>query len=124
MKFLDDAAVLAHGFRFRPAWWSPRVPESWGGFLEQLPAQERGYHRITRADLLAAATDHGLPHALLAVTPGERAVRHSSSAAELGYSGTTTLDESTSPCTQSPRSCGTATPSRPTPRCCAEGHTI
>jgi hypothetical protein len=66
MKFLDDAAVLAHGFRFRPAWRSPRVPESWGGFLEQLPAQERGYHRITRADLLAAATDHGLPHALLA----------------------------------------------------------
>jgi hypothetical protein len=43
-----------------------RVPESWGGFLEQLPKRDRGYRTITRADLLAAATDYGLPHALLA----------------------------------------------------------
>ena len=36
-----------------------------GGFLNQLPAEDRGYHRINRADLLGATTEHGLPHALL-----------------------------------------------------------
>ncbi|MBB5168085.1 hypothetical protein [Mycobacterium sp. AZCC_0083] len=66
MEYLDDDGVLSHGFRFRPSWWTPRAPEGWGGFLEQLPAQERGYHRIAREDLLAAATDRGLPQALLA----------------------------------------------------------
>lgn len=66
MEFPDDDEVLAHGFRFRPAWWTPRVSEGWGDFLEQLPAQDRGYHTITRADLLDAANGHGLPEALLA----------------------------------------------------------
>nr|WP_299858102.1 hypothetical protein [Sphingomonas bacterium] len=66
MEYPSEDAVLSHGFRFRPIWWTPRVPEAWGGFLEQLPAQERAYHRIARADLLAAATDQGLPQALLA----------------------------------------------------------
>lgn len=66
VDYPDSEAVLSHGFRFRPAWWTPRVPAGWGSFLERLPAEERGYHRIARADLLAAATDHGLPQALLA----------------------------------------------------------
>lgn len=66
MDFPDDDEVLAHGFRFRPAWWTPRVSDGWGGFLEQLPAQDRGYCPITRADLLDAAETHGLPQALLA----------------------------------------------------------
>jgi hypothetical protein len=66
VEYPDRATVLAHGFEFRPAWWTPRVPENWGGFLEQLPARDRDYRTITRADLLAAATDYGLPHALLA----------------------------------------------------------
>lgn len=66
MDFPDDDEVLAHGFRFRLAWWTPRVSDGWGGFLEQLPAQDRGYCPITRADLLDAAETHGLPQALLA----------------------------------------------------------
>lgn len=66
MEFPADEEVLAHGFRFRPAWWTPRVSEGWGDFLEQLPARDRGYRTITRADLLDAAASHGLPHALLA----------------------------------------------------------
>jgi hypothetical protein len=66
VEFPNDDAVLSHGFRFRPAWWTSRVPEGWGDFLDQLPAQERRYHRIARADLLTAATDHGLPQALVA----------------------------------------------------------
>jgi Putative 8-oxoguanine DNA glycosylase OGG-like protein len=66
VDFPDDDEVLAHGFRFRPAWWTPRVSDGWGGFLEQLPAQDRGYCPITRADLLDTAETHGLPQALLA----------------------------------------------------------
>ncbi|OHU01582.1 hypothetical protein BKG61_08725 [Mycobacterium syngnathidarum] len=66
MEFRSDDEVLAHGFRFRPAWWTPRVPESWGNFLEQLPAVDRGYRTITRADLLDTANRHGLPQSLLA----------------------------------------------------------
>lgn len=66
MEFPADEEVLAHGFRFRPAWWIPRVSEGWGNFLEQLPARDRGYHTITRADLLATAKSHALPQSLLA----------------------------------------------------------
>lgn len=66
VDYPNGDAVSSHGFWFRPAWWTPRVPARWGGFLEQLPEQERGYHRIARADLLAVAADHGLPQALLA----------------------------------------------------------
>lgn len=66
MQFPTEEQVLAHGFWFRPTWWTPRVPTGWGDFLEQLPARERGYHAITRADLLATPTLHGLPQALLA----------------------------------------------------------
>ncbi|MGE2728982.1 hypothetical protein ACQI4F_05875 [Mycolicibacterium vaccae] len=66
MQFPTEEQVLAHGFRFRPAWWTPRVPQGWGEFVEQLPARDRGYRIITRADLLDAATSHGLPQTLLA----------------------------------------------------------
>lgn len=66
MEFHSEDEVLDHGFCFRPTWWVPRVAEEWGAFLEQLPACERGYRSITRADLLDAATTHGLPQALLA----------------------------------------------------------
>ncbi|OBK50179.1 hypothetical protein A5656_27385 [Mycobacterium gordonae] len=66
MEFPADEEVLAHGFRFRPGWWTPRVSEGWGDFLEQLPAGDRGYRTITRADLLDTANSHGLPQALLA----------------------------------------------------------
>ncbi|WP_395307532.1 hypothetical protein V4U86_19215 [Mycobacterium sp. AMU20-3851] len=65
LDFPDEATVLDHGFRFRPIWWTSRVPIGWGDFLTQLPASERGYHHITRADLLAAP-EIGLPQALLA----------------------------------------------------------
>lgn len=64
MEFPDEASVLTHGFRFRPVWWTPRVSQEWGGFLSELPALDRGYHRIERADLLNAVAK-GLPHALL-----------------------------------------------------------
>jgi hypothetical protein len=37
-----------------------------GRLPRRAAGQERDYHRITRADLLAAATDYGLPQALLA----------------------------------------------------------
>lgn len=66
MQFPTEEQVLAHGFEFRPTWWTPRVPQGWGDFLSQLPARDRGYRIITRADLLDAATSHGLPQALLA----------------------------------------------------------
>ncbi|ALM19125.1 8-oxoguanine DNA glycosylase OGG fold protein [Mycobacteroides abscessus] len=66
MEFPTDEEVLAHGFRFRPTWWTPRAPAGWGDFLSQLSARERGYHAITRADLLAAPSCHGFPQALLA----------------------------------------------------------
>lgn len=64
VEFPTASAVESHGFRFRPIWWTLRVPADWGSFLTDLPALERGYHRIDRADLLSA-TDRGLPHALL-----------------------------------------------------------
>ena len=66
MEFPAADEVLAHGFQFRPAWWTTRVSEGWGDFLEQLPDEGRGYRSITRADLLDTATSHGLPQALLA----------------------------------------------------------
>ncbi|OBG45677.1 hypothetical protein [Mycolicibacterium fortuitum] len=65
-KLPTDDEVLAHGFRFRPTWWTPRVSEGWGDFLEQLPDESRGYRTITRADLLDTANSHGLPQSLLA----------------------------------------------------------
>lgn len=66
MEFPADEEVLAHGFRFRPAWWTPRVSDGLGDFLEQLPDVGRGYRTITRSDLLDSATSHGLPQSLLA----------------------------------------------------------
>ncbi|AYM43071.1 hypothetical protein [Mycobacteroides chelonae] len=66
MEFPTGEEVLAHGFRFRPTWWTPRAPLGWGDFLEQLPDRGRGYRLITRADVLCAASNHGLPQALLA----------------------------------------------------------
>ncbi|MBE5488557.1 hypothetical protein E3G71_001058 [Mycobacteroides abscessus] len=66
MEFPADEEILAHGFLFRPTWWTPRVPQGWGDFLEQLPGRDRGYRLITRADVLGAATSHGLPQTLLA----------------------------------------------------------
>lgn len=63
MDFPDENSVLGHGFRFRPIWWTPRVPNGWGNYLNQLPPVDRGYHRINRADVLLA---DGLPEALLA----------------------------------------------------------
>ncbi|UJL30431.1 hypothetical protein NWT09_29265 [Mycolicibacterium sp. jd] len=66
MQFATEEQVLEHSFWFRPTWWTPRVPAEWGDFLSQLPARERGYHVITRADLLAVPSRHGLPQALLA----------------------------------------------------------
>lgn len=46
--------ILAHGFDFRPTWWQRRVDPSWAAFLTDLPIadQGRGYHHITRRDLL------------------------------------------------------------------------
>lgn len=64
MEFPDESTVLRHGFRFRPVWWTPRVSSDWGSFLTELPALDRGYHRIDRADLLNAPAK-GLPQALL-----------------------------------------------------------
>mgnify|MGYP000452705932 CR=1 FL=1 len=64
VDFPDEATVLTHGFRFRPNWWTPRVSTECGGFLAELPALDRGYHRINRADLLGAPTV-GLPQALV-----------------------------------------------------------
>ena len=56
--------MLNHGFRFRPIWWTPRVSAEWGSFLTELPALDRGYRRINRADLVSAPT-RGLPQALV-----------------------------------------------------------
>lgn len=64
VEFPDEATVLTHGFRFRPTWWTPRVSTECGRFLTDLPAFDRGYHRINRADLLSAP-DVGLPQALV-----------------------------------------------------------
>jgi hypothetical protein len=33
VEFPTDDQVLGHGFRFRPIWWTPRVPREWGRFL-------------------------------------------------------------------------------------------
>lgn len=63
MKFPNEDSVLGHGFRFRPIWWTPRVPNGWGSYLNEMPALDRGYHRINRSDVLDAG---GLPQALLA----------------------------------------------------------
>ena len=63
VEFPDEDGVLGHCFRFRPIWWTPRVPSGWASYLNELPALDRGYHRITRTDLLNA---DGLPQALLA----------------------------------------------------------
>ena len=60
---LDDPAsgpVLDHGGTFRPRWWQrPTVPAEWSAFLSELPPDERGrgYHRITRRNLLADNQD-------------------------------------------------------------------
>lgn len=65
MEFPSDDDVLGHSFRFRPIWWTSRVPAEWAGFLNELPALDRGYHRISRADLLQSSASH-LPRALVA----------------------------------------------------------
>ena len=59
--FISRAEVLNHSFKFRPEWWLPRVPESWGSWLRDLPddAQGRGYRRIARRDLLTLPRDTG-----------------------------------------------------------------
>lgn len=63
MEFPDEDQVLAQGFRFRPIWWTSRVPREWGRFLNELPAEAGEYRRITRRDVLIA---HGLPQSLVA----------------------------------------------------------
>ncbi len=66
LTFKKEYEVLGQGFKFRPHWWTDRLPESeWGEFLNWLPALERGYHWIDRADLIASNHD-GLPNALVA----------------------------------------------------------
>lgn len=64
VEFPAETAVESDGFRLRPIWRTPRVPAEWGSFLADLPALDRGYHRIDRADLLSTPA-RGLPHALL-----------------------------------------------------------
>ena len=59
----------------------------WGTFLEQLPAGDRGYRTITRADLLDTATCHGLPQSLLAGYVWGPVARRSSSGAAHGVPG-------------------------------------
>jgi hypothetical protein len=65
LMFPNEADLLGQGFEFRSAWWTPRMPAEWGGFLGRLPATQRDYRRISRFDLLAAASQ-GLPQALVA----------------------------------------------------------
>ena len=48
--------MLGHGCRFKPAWWTDRIPQPWSNFLSELPVLEDGHHRITRADVLRSAT--------------------------------------------------------------------
>ena len=62
--FSTNDEVLTHGFDFRPTWWQPRVDESWGPFLGDLPVATGGrdYHRIARQDLLTA-NHEGTPRA-------------------------------------------------------------
>jgi len=53
--------ILDHGFDFRPAWWTrPYIQRTWSQPLHELPGAERGrgYHRITRRDLLAGPRPH------------------------------------------------------------------
>lgn len=54
-QFPGARAVLDHGFDFRPQWWRDRTPEAWSAFLSGLPvaSRGRGYHRITRGDLIS-----------------------------------------------------------------------
>jgi hypothetical protein len=71
VEYPDETELLAQGDRFRPGWWTSRVRNpAWCAFLSTLPAEERGYHVITRADFLQAAdsTDgtNRLPCALVA----------------------------------------------------------
>ncbi|MEV4619297.1 hypothetical protein AB0J74_11395 [Asanoa sp. NPDC049573] len=59
--FWSDEEVLDHGFNFRPDWWRTRIPNDvWTASLHRLPDATggRGYHRVTRADLLRARTDN------------------------------------------------------------------
>lgn len=53
--FPDARTVLDQGFDFRPKWWRDRTPAAWSTFLSELPlaSQGRGYHHITRADLIS-----------------------------------------------------------------------
>ena len=84
VDFPDDDEVLAHGFRFRPAWWTPRVSDGWGGFLEQLPAQDRGYCPSHGPICSTPRRPTGCRKHCSPVTCGEPAARHSSSGAEHG----------------------------------------
>jgi hypothetical protein len=54
-QFPEARAVLDHGFDFRPQWWRDRTPDAWSAFLSGLPVARRGrgYHRITRGDLIS-----------------------------------------------------------------------
>jgi hypothetical protein len=63
----DERTVLAHGSDLRPAWWQERTPGGWSNFLSALPASSRGrgYHRITRNDLLSRNTVGGSSSTLL-----------------------------------------------------------
>lgn len=65
MEFCSEEEVLAQGFRFRPAWWTGRIPREWGEYLNDFPDEGRDYRRITRGDVLQAI-GRGLPHALVA----------------------------------------------------------
>lgn len=68
---LGTERMLDQGFRFRPPWWTSRVDDpSVSGWLDALPADPggRGYHRITRGQMLSVAdgTDGWEVRALLA----------------------------------------------------------
>ena len=53
----DRDVLLGQDFKFRPQWWSSKVDHpKWSDWLGDLPKAEDGYHRISRADLLDAAT--------------------------------------------------------------------
>jgi len=63
--FPSETDLLNQWFKFRPDWWTPRIPASWSTFLDDLPALDRGYRKIARSDLLEAGPK-GLPCALVA----------------------------------------------------------
>lgn len=66
LTFKNEQDVLGQGFKFRPRWWTDRLPEAeWGEFLSRLPALDREYHWIDRADLIAS-NHGGLPNTLVA----------------------------------------------------------